>query len=105
MAGHSSANKPPEDRRRLLGSRPLKYCNACKRSLGIECFWADRRRADGLCTWCKECKATWAKTYWHQTYYPANRERLINAVIRRRRAKREGHDETEDLLLDAGAGI
>lgn len=39
----------------------MKTCKQCRRELSVDCFWADRRRRDGLQVWCKECRYQWVK--------------------------------------------
>lgn len=39
-----------------------KWCRKCRETMGVEQFYADKRYADGLHPYCRECKADYYRS-------------------------------------------
>jgi len=58
-----------------------KWCSRCEQALPVEAFSANRRRRDGLQTYCKSCKATVDRS-WYERRGHTQRERNKSYIAR-----------------------
>lgn len=74
-------------------------CYKCGHDWPASAFWRDRSRANGLTALCKNHLSEKMHAYWtgENGYYRRNRQRLIEAVQRRRQEAKLNHaPESED---------
>lgn len=71
----------------------MKVCPKCKRVLAPENFCKDKNRADGLDTWCKDCR---------KEYRQANRIKIKERHLRIRKENREYLNNNKCKCLKCG---
>lgn len=59
----------------------LKVCAKCRQIKPISAFGTDQTHKDGLQSWCRVCKAIWAKRY-----YATDKGKLAHNRSRRKQA-------------------
>lgn len=60
----------------------MKLCGKCKENKSLSCFGKNKRRANGLQTWCKSCMNANSREY-----YALNSEKMKSQISRNKRQR------------------